>query len=311
MVIVDSRVLDYSNYDWDTFDAKAFYDAGVRKAIVGSQPTWNPGRAIEALRSEGIEVIAIYDLPYFGSDESTRQPIIRAVTVASQYRVPLVFADAEIDANQTNVPEWQGIPTPTVPQRQAEFRWGMNTIKAAGLDRGVYTNGSWWKPNMGNSTEWADSKLWLATYGVGGSPIDPIQTVDFGGWSKVWAHQYTSTWQVAGRGRDCSYLFEDVKEDDMDKTEFEDFLLAVFSGDEERDLTREGRLANARYRVAQRVGKAPDGTTLGSVADNALAAIKLGVQNAQAAGMSDDDVRAIVGDVLAGSQISITPGGTK
>ena len=187
----------------------------------------------------------------------------------------------------------------------------MSIIGAAAPVTGVYTNGSWWKPNMENSTEWSDSKLWLATYGVGGSPIDPIQTVDFGGWSKVWAHQYTSTWQVAGRGRDCSYLFEDVKEDDMDKTEFEDFLLAVFSGDEERDLTREGRLANARYRVAQRVGKAPDETTLGSVADNALAAIKLGVQNAQRAGMSDDDVRAIVGDVLAGSQISITPGGTK
>jgi hypothetical protein len=224
---MDSRLIDLSNYDWDTFDAKAFYDAGVRRAIVGSQQPSLSGQMVEALRSEGIEVIAIYDLPYFGSDATTQGPIMRAVDFATQYSVPMVISDAEIDANQTNVTEWQSIPTPSVAQRQSEFRWGMNLIRRNMPQHGVYTNAAWWNPNMGASIEWADSKLWLATYGVHGSAHEPISVVDFGGWETVWAHQYTSTYDINGRGRDMSYLFEEVtQEDEVTQDDFDKMLAA-------------------------------------------------------------------------------------
>lgn len=227
MTASDSRVIDLSNYDDPTFDAKAFYAAGVRRAIIGSQPGWDPGARIEALASEGIQTIAIYDLPYFGSDATTQVPITRAVNLATQYKIPMVIADAEIDANQTNVSQWQGIPTPSVAQRQAEFRWCMDLIRRNMPANGVYTNGGWWEPNMGNSSEWADSRLWLATYGANGTGIPPIETVAFGGWTSVWAHQYTSVWEINGRGRDCSYLFEQVaEEEEVTQDDFDKMLAA-------------------------------------------------------------------------------------
>lgn len=224
---LDSLVVDLSNYDWDTFDAKTFYAAGVRRAIVGSQQPSLSGQMVDALRSEGIEIIATYDLPYFGSDDTTREPIERAVSFAAQYTIPRVWVDAEIDANQTNVKEWKSIPTPTVPQRQSEMRWCMDLVKTHVAGSGIYTNGAWWTPNMGGSTEWCDSPLWLATYGVGGSPTAPIETVGFGGWTTVTMHQYTSVYPINGRGRDMSYLFEEVtQEEEVTQDQFDQMLAA-------------------------------------------------------------------------------------
>lgn len=223
---IDSLVLDLSNYDADTFNAKAFYAAGVRRAIVGSQQPTVCGPMVDGLRSEGIEVIATYDLPYFGSDDTTLTPANRLATFATQYKIPLAFADAEIDANQTNVSQWQSVPTPTVSQRQDEFRAFVNIVKGA-IPFGVYTNGAWWNPNMGGSTEWAASPLWLATWGAGGAATGPIETVAFGGWTKPMLHQYTSTFAINGRARDMSYLFQAiVKENEVTQEDFDKMLAA-------------------------------------------------------------------------------------
>lgn len=308
--IADALVVDLSNYDWDTFDARAFYGAGVRKAIVGSQQPSLSGQMVEALRGEGISVIGTYDLPYFGSDETTRGPIERAVAFAELYKIAQIWVDAEIDANQTNVAEWQSIPTPSIGQRQAEFRWCMTLVNAHAAAHGVYTNGGWWTPNMGDSDEWCDEPLWLATYGVAGSPASPIADVHFGGWSKVSLHQYTSTWQVNGRGRDCSYLFDTTERegqvvDDMAgrlealEAAVKDLSWAVFSGAEEATEDEAVRAANVAYRIDQRLGRASDGTTLTSVSDIAWVALRAVQKITEAAGLSREDVRKIVGDELS------------
>jgi hypothetical protein len=309
MAVLDEMVVDLSNYDWDTFDAKAFYDAGVRRAIVGSQQPPLSGPMVDALRSEGIDIIATYDLPYFGSDDTTRGPVSRAVEFAAKYRIPHVWVDAEIDANQTNVPEWQDIPTPSVAQRQAEFRWCMDLVRKNVANHGIYTNGSWWTPNMGGSTEWSDSPLWLAAYGVGGAAIDPIDGVDFGGWARPYMHQYTSIYSINERGRDMSYLFAEVMKEEQVSQELldriaaleatvKDLSWAVFSGNEDRANSAAQRTADVAYRIDQRLGRASDGTVMSSVADNAWVAFKAIDRITQAIGMTPEDVREIVGGEL-------------
>ena len=309
MQVIDGLVIDLSNYDWDTFDAKAFYAAGVRRAIVGSQQPSLSGQMVDGLRGEGIAIIATYDLPYFGSDDTTRGPIERAVSFAAQYGIPHVWVDAEIDANQTNVKEWQSIPTPSVAQRQAEFRWCMDLVKTHAASHGIYTNGSWWTPNMGGSNEWCGSPLWLATYGVDGAAIDPIEDVDFGGWTKASMHQYTSTHVINGRGRDVSYLFDGFAAEGQmagDVTAriaaleavVKDLSWALFSGYEDRDKSAAQRAADVAYRVDQRLGRASDGTVMSSVSETAAAALRAIQKLATSAGMTADDVHRAIGDDL-------------
>lgn len=309
--VLDALVVDLSNYDWDTFDAQAFYAAGVRRAIVGSQRPSLSGQMVDALRSEGIDVIATYDLPYFGSDETTQDPVQRAVKFAEDYRIPRVWVDAEIDANQTNVPEWKDIPTPSVAQRQAEFRWCMELVRRSVQQHGVYTNGGWWIPNMGGSKEWSSEPLWLATYGKGGAAIDPIVDVDFGGWSTAYMHQYTSIHTINGRGRDVSYLFGEANAEAQSaggglearvaalESALRELSWAVFSGTEDKDDSDATRTANVAYRIDQRLGRASDGTAMNSVADTAWVALKAIQKITEATGMSQDDVRKIVGDELS------------
>jgi len=223
----DSLVTDLSNYDFDSFSAKAFYAAGVRRAIVGSQQPSLSGQMVDALRSEGIEIIGSYDLPYFGSDDTTQPQAERLATFCQQYRIPMAWTDAEIDANQTNVPQWKDIPTPSVAQRQDEFRRFVARVKGVVQTVGVYTNGAWWNPHMGSSTEWSELPLWLATYGVNGAPTAPIPEVAFGGWTKPTMHQYTSAYVINGRGRDMSYLFEGTAEEEQVTQEEFNAMLAA------------------------------------------------------------------------------------
>lgn len=56
--------------------------------------------------------------------------------------------------------------------------------------------------------------------------------------------RYDNAWAAVVAGAD-------VKPQEEDVTELEDLMLALFSGSEERTLTREERLKNARYRVKE------------------------------------------------------------
>lgn len=70
---------------------------------------------------------------------------------------------------------------------------------------------------------------------------------------------------LAGREEHYAYMFEG---DSVTREEYEDLMLAVFSGSEEKDLPRDQRLANAEYRKRERViGNAA------SVADTASSAM--------------------------------------
>jgi hypothetical protein len=136
---------------------------------------------------------------------------------------------------------------------------------------------------MGGTKKFADSPLWYANYGVNDGKQPPIPVVNFGGWTKVGIHQYTSTLYVAGRNRDANYWFlgDEVSQDD-----FNDLVLACFSGSEDRDangktLPKEERLPIALTRMRNRA----DGG-FGSIADRAESAYVIAQQGGAGGGIA-------------------------
>lgn len=137
-------------------------------------------------------------------------------------------------------------------------------------------------------------RIWLANYGTNDprDPREPITEMDFGqyGVRKLAAHQFNSTIVVAGRNRDHSYVYltEEEPMTPAERKELDDMKLAMMSGNEDPD-SRETRLANANYRIAQRVGDAEDGTTAES-----LGSAIIGAQQASA----EPKIRGIIAQVL-------------
>lgn len=238
---IDAMVLDVSNYDWATFDAACLYASGVRRLVVGCQDERIARAMIDAATSEGIDVIALYALVYFGgSSWHLFDDVEACLRVQADYGVRAIALDAEIDAATI----WPEQPSPAGPsQRNGELLRCRRMVEAAGGRALVYTNASWWVPRHGNTTAFADLGLWYPHYGWGGTLRTPIREVAFGGWTSCVAHQAGSTYEVCGRGRDVNYLWEDLEEDDaVTRTEYEDLVLGMWSGSEER-YTREEAVA--------------------------------------------------------------------
>jgi hypothetical protein len=124
-------------------------------------------------------------------------------------------------------------------------------------------------------------------------------------------HQYTSTHTINGRGRDVSYLFGEANAEAQSaggglearvaalETALRELSWAVFSGTEDKADNDAARAANVAYRIDQRLGRASDGTTMNSVADTALAAVRAIERLSEASGMDSSQVRSIVGDELS------------
>jgi hypothetical protein len=225
---------------------------GVEGVILGVFSPGNPphdmANAADKLIGGGIPVRAWYGLPYYGSAYGATRDIKWAADLAKEYRTPYVFVDSEIDA--TGI--FNDATTPTPASRVVEHRECYAIIHASGATPGTYTAPWWWNPKMGGTAEFADSPLWYANYGVNDSQQPPINIVNFGGWSKVAIHQYTSTLNVAGRNRDANYWF--LQEDSLTKED----IVALF-GSTERDpvsgrlLSVEERYPNAKTRYDEAV----------------------------------------------------------
>jgi len=249
-------ILDLSNHDESTFDAACLRAKGVTRVIMGCQYLgWPARRMVPALRAVGIEVRDLY--AFLGFRDWWLQPARTAVQVADELGgVERIWLDAEADDANDGTSGDDVTPA----QRLARLGEAVSVVEAAGYAVGIYTARWWWVPRMADSTVFSHYPLWL------GGPYqeEPIREVDFGGWRQVAIHQYTSTFQVCGRGRDANYVFE---EDDPMSDED---LLAVFAGGEERDeqgelKPREERLALARYRRDEAAaGRAPSVRDLAS-----------------------------------------------
>lgn len=244
------RTLDLSNHDFATFDPACLQAAGVTRVILGCWDFAIAETMLLALGRHGIVVEDLYCFLYYRLPWENND-VLNALALARRHGgIARVWLDCEamFDGPSGHLDtEAEGT---TVTQRvNITFRY-FEELRVAGLEPGIYTGQFWWADKMGGTTLFArnGAKLWLANYGSN-DPDNPrwaIETVSWGGWSKVSVHQYSSVIPVCGRGRDHNYW---MLEDEVTRTEYEDLVLALFSGQEEKDKPRPERLVAALYRM--------------------------------------------------------------
>lgn len=202
------RVLDLSNHDWPTFDAGCLKVAGVTRVILGCWDFAIAESMLLALRREGILVedlycFLYYRLPWENNDVLNARELARRhggikriwLDCEAMFDGPAGLLDTE--AEGTTVSDRIIITAKYSAELKAEF------------EVGIYTGAYWWPSKMGNSNAFSDLPLWLASYGSNDpdEPRDQIYFANFGGWTDVAVHQYSSTIPVCGRERDHNYWF--------------------------------------------------------------------------------------------------------
>ncbi len=230
-------VLDLSSNDIGKTDPACLKAAGVDGVVIGVFSRGNPPHDMANLgdlcMSAGLPVLGTYGLPYFGDPDAVLRDAKWACEIAPQFKVNQVWMDVETDACDNG---WSA-PRPTPGQRISELMGVKRYIQGAGLTPGVYSFKYFWQSQMAATTVFSDLDFWLAAYGVDSMPTDPIETVNFGGWTTLAAHQFTSIWGKAtgntcGREeRDANYWYKEL-EDDMTDQEREDLknLVAIMGG---------------------------------------------------------------------------------
>lgn len=191
-------VLDVSNYDLSTFDAECMKAEGVTGVIIGCQREQAADIIANRCVVAGLPILGMYAFLYFGID--TLGQTQTAIQMALDYDVKRVWLDCE------STGEHDAASGPT--QRQDELARCVEAVRDAGLEPGIYT-GRWWWPGYMATEAFSHLPLWHSEYTV---RFAPVPEVDYGGWTKVAIHQYTSQFWCCGRNRDANYVFE---EDDM------------------------------------------------------------------------------------------------
>ena len=207
-------VLDISNNDLSTLDAACLKANGVTGVICGvfdrDDPPNRMRRAAAQCLNAGIDILGFYALCYFGSPYGVKRDTKWACQLAREFGVNRVWIDVETDGIANGFTD--GV-APTPQQRIAELRTCVQMVRSAGLEPGIYTGRWFWVPQMANTTEFASLPLWHSEYPSDGHEV---RSVDYGGWTNVAIHQYTSSLPLCGRSnRDANYVFE---EDDMGMT---------------------------------------------------------------------------------------------
>ena len=195
-------VLDISNYDWP-LNASCLKEEGVDRVIVGCQRAYIAEQQIGLLRGAGIVVTDLYAFLYFGFDPMAETE--KAIGVAQrQGGIRTIWLDCE----STGQYDRAGGPA----QRVEELKGCVAAVENAGFRCGIYTGGWWWptQQGMGESTTFSILPLWHSAYF---DDEREVRQVNYGGWSKVAIHQYSSSIQVCGRERDHNHVFEQEEVD--------------------------------------------------------------------------------------------------
>ena len=208
-------VLDLSSNDLGTIDIPGFLAAGVEGVVLGVYSA-NPPHDMAAVAQQcidgGLPVLGFYGLVYFGDATAEERDIRWAIDLAQQFGVQNVWMDVEVDAVDEG---WKQAPRPTPAQRVSALLRVETLITNAGLTPGVYTYRGFWESQMGNAAGFSQLPLWFASYGTDPGVGTPITTVDFGGWTDLAAHQFTSNWGlVHGCGRihrDASFWYQEAE----------------------------------------------------------------------------------------------------
>ena len=207
-------VLDLSNYDADTLDVACMKAAGVTGVILGCQRALVARQMADKLQAGGLPIIGVYAFLYLGIDSTGQAG--NAIDIAHEYGVRRVWLDVE----STGASERAGI---TPAERIAEVANCVAMLRSAELEPGIYTGRWYWVPYMENTAMFSDLPLWHSEYPADGHEV---RAVNYGGWTNVAIHQYTSTLPVCGRNRDANYVFV---EDDMADPRV-DALIKAFGG---------------------------------------------------------------------------------
>ncbi|MGE3706744.1 MAG: GH25 family lysozyme [Vicinamibacterales bacterium] len=257
-------VLDLSNHDYSTFDP-ACLARTVERVIVNC---WDRGITRDIVlrsRAYGIDAEDLYCYLYFGQQWEQREVENAVALIADIGGIKRVWLDVEADPPNEIV----GM---TTAGRVAAIDRALATLPTS-VQPGIYTYGPYWVGQMNSSVRYRHLPLWYANYGTNDpkAPRGPIQAVNFGGWSAVSVHQYSSTIEVCGRGRDHNYWF--IPEGEVGMSD--DDLLAIFAGGEEKGpdgnlLDRDERLRRARFRRDEAAaGRAPSVRELAARASGA------------------------------------------
>lgn len=278
------KVLDVSVYDWSTFDAQCFAANDVGRLIVGTSNYEVAKAMVKQAREAGIIVEDLYGFIYYGLGWESRD-LDNCIKLTQELGgFQRIWLDCESGFSDNGVQDDTEAPGITVQYRVMRTREQRFRVETNGLDCGIYTGAFWWPSKMGNTTEFSDLPLWIANYGTNDpdNPRSPITEVNFGGWTKVAAHQYSSTIGLCGRSvRDNNYWFLEDSLTDRD-------ILAIF-GSTERDandeLDYDARLAaaKARYEESIRTGHSPFDVAAQAISD-AEKALKLASAGGGAAG---------------------------
>lgn len=280
------RVLDLSNHDYATFDPACLRAAGVERVILGCWDFAIAEAMLLALRAHGIVAEDLYCFLYYRLPWENNDVLNATVLHERHGGIERVWLDCEAEFDGPGGLLDTEAPGTTVALRQEITQSWYTTLEREGYQAGIYTGRFWWADKMGDDRWFAQAgaPLWLANYGTDDpdNPRRPVTEADFGGWTRVAVHQYSSSIPVCGRGRDHNYWFLEEPMTPEEKAAFaalkarlEALELATFSGAEDRDdrgktLPREKRLERARPRIDKRANG-----EFGSVADRSESAIAL------------------------------------
>lgn len=196
-------LIDISNWQ-HPFDAAAAKTDGVTQVIVGCQRPTLANSMIEGCRAAGINVIGVYAFLYWGTD--TMGQTLSAIAVAKNYGIGTVWLDCEDsdDASKNATPQ----------TRILELSACITAVENAGMKASIYAGGPFWRAAMANTTRFKHLPLWYPNYGTNDATLEPIKAVDFGGWTAVAIHQFTSEYLLptAGIRVDANYNFMEADE---------------------------------------------------------------------------------------------------
>lgn len=180
-------------------------DNGVGRIIVNAWDLAKSTEMVRAARTIGIAAEDVYCFLYYGLPHE-RVEVDNAIALMKTDGMTGVWLDCEAHWRPDTPTEAQGV---TVGYRIAQTSRFRSELLKAKYRPGIYTGRDWWMTNMGNFNGFADAgdSLWLANYGSNdpANPRSPITVTDFGGWTRPWAHQYSSTIEVCGRTEDHNY----------------------------------------------------------------------------------------------------------
>lgn len=187
--------LDISNYTGPV-DGKldCYYDAGVRRFIVGCQNMAIARGQIEAIQRDGrFAIDGTYAFLYWGRD--TLGQTQNAIALAQSYGLKRVWLDCE-DATE-------GFSAFQIIQMIGDCQ---ALVESSNLECGIYTGAYWWMGATDNSAFFNDLPLWYASYW---DDRRIRQNVNFGGWTLATVHQYASTPELCGRNEDRNVWFDE------------------------------------------------------------------------------------------------------